>query len=175
MYIDSCKFNVLIDSSLSLEDLSINSADESVFNFTSIELCDELVIQKSINGTNQTFCSPIKEFFQDESKGIDLNKFTTYTITFKPIVVGLSSLDFVLKSTREVISFDIVVTQPRRVIDYVFDVYVYSFGVFISTMMGILLDKKCLLDIVKMPISVAIGFICQYLCMPIVSSFKVVS
>ena len=107
MYIDSCKLNFLLDKSLDLKDVSIKSADEFVFNFTSIELCNNTTIE-TINGTDITFCSPIVDFFNDEKKGVDLDNFKMYTVTYKPIVVGLSSLDFTLESTGETISFDIV-------------------------------------------------------------------
>jgi hypothetical protein len=107
MYIDSCKLNFLLDKSLNLEDISVKSANEFVFNFTSIELCNETTIE-TINGTDITFCNPIVNYFNDEKKGVDLDNFKIYTVTYKPIVVGLSSLDFILESTGETISFDIV-------------------------------------------------------------------
>ena len=42
--------------------------------------------------------------------------------------------------------------------------------ILISLLMGLLLDIETLLKIIKMPIPVAIGLACQYICMPLVRS-----
>ena len=164
MYIDACEFNVLIKNTISLDNLALKSLDEKVFTFRSINLCTQANANFSLNRN----CTEFLGFFADAKKGVNTEDYALYTVNFAPVLVGISMLEFTFSTTGEIISFDIVVTQPRRIIDYLFDIWIYSFGVFISMLMGILLDKKCLMDIVKMPIPVAIGFCCQYGCMPLV-------
>ena len=49
------------------------------------------------------------------------------------------------------------ITEPRRLVDKFFDVYVWIFGVLISTLMGCLLDLETIKKLVKIPIPVFIG------------------
>jgi len=63
-------------------------------------------------------------------------------------------------------SLNILVTQPKRIIDKVFQIILPFLIIFISVQMGILLDTKILIDLVKKPKAVLIGFIAQYGLMP---------
>ena len=60
----------------------------------------------------------------------------------------------------------ILVTQPKRLRDKVFYIVLPVLVIFISVQMGILLDTKILIDLVKKPKPVIIGFISQYGVMP---------
>ena len=65
-------------------------------------------------------------------------------------------------------SVPVVIGAPKRVIDLIFDIWVWTFGAIISMLMGVLIDLSMVKEIVKMPIPVAIGFCTQYGCMPLV-------
>ena len=159
MYIESCEFNFLLKKSIQINELNLTSSDESTFKIVSIQLCNDT--------TNSSDCNSIVDYFKDEEKRVNYTEFNVYKIIYKPVLVGFSAIEFRLLST-EIILFDIIITEPRRFVDYVFDVFIYGFGITISTLMGVLLDKKSLVEIAKMPIPVVIGFCCQYLCMPLV-------
>ena len=160
MYIESCEFHVLIQKTIQMDEFNVTSTDESTFKIVSITLCDDT--------KNSSDCDySMKEYFNETKTELDVVKFNVYKITYKPILIGFSSFNFSLRST-EFILFDVIITEPRRFMDYVFDVFIRVFGVVISALMGVLLDKKALLQIAKMPIPVVIGFCCQYICMPLV-------
>lgn len=63
-------------------------------------------------------------------------------------------------------TLNFLVTQPKRVIDRIFYIILPVIVIFISIQMGILLDTKILLDLVKKPKPVLIGFVAQYGMMP---------
>ena len=62
----------------------------------------------------------------------------------------------------------VIVTSPRRIIDSVFDIYVWLLSIGLS-FMGVIVDREAFLKIIKMPKTIAIGFACQYLLIPIVN------
>jgi hypothetical protein len=51
----------------------------------------------------------------------------------------------------------VIVTTPSTVLDLIMQIYGIAFGVTVSTFMGILLDIKTILKIVKTPVPVVIG------------------
>ena len=63
-------------------------------------------------------------------------------------------------------SFNILITRPKRIVDRFFHTFLPFLVIFISIQMGILLDTKILIDLVKKPKPVIIGFISQYGLMP---------
>ena len=63
-------------------------------------------------------------------------------------------------------SLNILVIQPKRIVDRVFHFILPGIVIFISIQMGVLLDTTILIDLVKKPKSVLIGFLCQYGIMP---------
>lgn len=63
-------------------------------------------------------------------------------------------------------SFKVLVTQPKRAIDKSFYILLPILVIFISIQMGILLDTTVLMDLVKNPKPVIVGFISQFGLMP---------
>jgi predicted Na+-dependent transporter len=63
-------------------------------------------------------------------------------------------------------SLNVLIIQPKRVIDKFFMIILPFIVVFISIQMGVLLDTKVLIDLVKKPKPVIVGFISQYGLMP---------
>lgn len=66
-------------------------------------------------------------------------------------------------------SLQVLVVQPKRVIDKIFQYTLPFLVIFISTQMGILLDTKILFELVKKPKPVLIGFLAQYGLMPFIA------
>ena len=159
MFIDSCEFQVLIKKSIKTNEFNVTSADESTFKIVSVEQCDDKA--------NSSDCNSIVEYFKEGEMGVNVTEFNVYNIIYQPVLIGFTSFNFKLQSS-ELILFDVIITEPRRFLDYAFDIFIRLFGVVISTLMGVLLDKKAILEIAKMPIPVVIGFCCQYICMPLV-------
>jgi len=139
----TCKINLSIRKSLTIESLIIESNDQNIFEFDSIK-------QEKINET------------------ID-EEYDEFIINYKAKMIGKSSLSIKCKQNQtSLASIDVIVVHYRQKIDIVFDIWVWSFQVIISFIMGILLDQESLIKIIKMPIPVAIGFGCQSLLMPLV-------
>ncbi|CAF3019901.1 unnamed protein product [Rotaria sp. Silwood2] len=82
------------------------------------------------------------------------------------------ALETVLKNgyiNRINCSIDILVSQPKRLLDRIFKETIPFLIGFISVQMGILLDINVLQEIVRRPIPVVIGFTCQYGLMPLIA------
>lgn len=148
-----CRFEVLISTDISYNLLNINSSDHKVFKFNRMSLC---------SGKG---CSSKKDFPVRLNASMD---YQVYYLEIQSVLIGKAELVFNL-TNQTISSFHITITQPRRVIDIIFDIMIYSFGLIISLLMGILLDKKCILNIFKIPRAMLIGFFCQYLLMPLVN------
>ena len=95
-------------------------------------------------------------------------------VVLDPKIVGKAHVNFKYSSDKAdekstLFQLEVIVLRPNRFIDKFQDVYIIFFSVAIAICMGILLDPDALIKIIKMPVSVAIGFISQYLFMPLVS------
>jgi len=66
-------------------------------------------------------------------------------------------------------SIVIFVSQPQRIIDKIFKIAIPYIIMFISIQMGMLLDIEILKELIRRPIQVAIGFIAQYIFMPLIA------
>jgi hypothetical protein len=166
-----CEFDILLKNSIDINKVSLKSSEIKVFKNATIELCNET--DELLNKTNfKQKCSnysSFKELNQDLK-----DEYTVYKMKYVPVLVGVAELMINIESesdqeTPSLFNYTIVVVQPKRVIDLIFDIWVWSFGILISCLMGILLDRTALKEIVKKPIPVVIGFVCQYCFMPLVS------
>ncbi|CAF3651637.1 unnamed protein product [Adineta steineri] len=63
----------------------------------------------------------------------------------------------------------LIVSSPKRLIDTIFKNVIPFIIIFTSIQMGILLDVGVLKELIKRPIQVLIGFVCQYGMMPILA------
>ena len=63
----------------------------------------------------------------------------------------------------------VIVSQPQRLLDKLFKYSIPFVIMFVSIQMGILLELKVLGEIVRRPIQVLIGFVCQYGFMPLIA------
>ncbi|CAF2793679.1 unnamed protein product [Rotaria sp. Silwood2] len=69
-------------------------------------------------------------------------------------------------SLSRIWSLNVLVIQPKRLIDRLFYIIIPFIVTIISILMGILLDPTIILDIVKKPTPVLVGFVAQYGLMP---------
>ncbi len=63
----------------------------------------------------------------------------------------------------------VMVSPPQRLYDKIFKMSVPFVVIFISIQMGILLDIAVLKELTRRPIQVLIGFVCQYMLMPLIA------
>lgn len=66
--------------------------------------------------------------------------------------------------------FDIVVVRQKRVVDSVFRYMIGTLVGIMSFLMGTIMELKTIWQILRRPIAPAIGFFCQFICMPLVST-----
>jgi bile acid transporter len=110
---------------------------------------------------------------------IQLNKTSSddYTIDAIWLIesnqMGLTNVTFCLdifyaddSSTSHQWPLNILLTQPKRLVDKLFYIIIPFIVVSISILMGILLDPKCMTEIVKKPTPLIVGFVAQYGLMP---------
>jgi hypothetical protein len=173
MYSTICSFSVLINKSINIENIKLESSDLVVFKNISIKLCQQEI--NNLNVKSSSSCPSLIEFksFNKDS----YNDYLTYQIFYVPDLIGVADLMININDTENIennvnLNYTIIVVQPKRVIDLVFDIYVWTFSLLISTLMGVLIEPDALKDIIKMPIPAAIGFVCQYMCMPLVCRFE---
>ena len=152
MYTDNCEVFLLVKNSISdeINQDSLMSTNLRTFSIDSVELIDT------------TNVSIIQE---SSFENYTLDNYKIYLIKLKPGIVGFDYL-VLIKSN---LSHYVVISEPRRVIDKIFDVYIKVFQVSISLLMGILLDMSALYKLAKIPIPIAVGFVSQYLIMPLIS------
>lgn len=154
MFYSECTFQVLISKLIPVADLFIYSSNDEIYNFESIEQCEGNCSLDPFESYNLSW--PTKTH-------------VNYNIKIKPALIGASDLVFFRNSTnKEVARWSIVIFQPKRVVDKIFDIWIWVFGTLISLLMGVLIDRESLLKIIRMPKAVIIGFCCQYLFMPLV-------
>lgn len=159
MYTDFCKFHFLLDQNIDVSTIEIESSDNSIGRFDKVELC------------NSTDCPSKAEFTLKTKVKNKFSNYTVYTVYLKPVIIGKAFINFSKNSdvVSNSVNFKIIITQAKRKVDFIFNIWVWSFQTLISLMMGILLDKNTLLEIIKMPIPVLIGFCCQFIFMPLVN------
>jgi hypothetical protein len=162
---ESCDIVLLIRSDLNTYDLVLESNAIDVFVYKSIEPCTA--------GSNLVQCSRQLNVSDFKDAPVHFN-YTLAVAKIKSVVIGNGSLLFYTKDdltrSRELFRHNVLVASPRRPIDWALDVYGFLFGTIISLLMGILVDRDALVKLVKMPKPVAIGFVCQYIIMPLVSN-----
>ena len=154
MYTDECRVNILVkksDAAITVDDLS--STNHKTFKIRAedaIKLCEE---EASFNLTDSKHSCSFKQFNLSESQ--DPNDYSIYTIRLSPGIVGFEYLVFFANQSKQTKHL-IIITEPRRLIDILFDWYIRLFQLTISFLMGVLLDTNALRQLVKMPVPVAV-------------------
>lgn len=151
MMSDNCKLNIISREYLLVDDFKIEN------NFT------HLYLIKSIEFSNGSK----SQLFNNSNE----STFYTYSIWIDPLLIGRANVIVNIDKYNHTSKIELVIQHPSRVIDTVFNVYGFIFMVLMSLIMGILLDPKVLVKIIKVPYAVTIGIVCQYGCMPLVCFF----
>ena len=151
MYGKPCKTLIFFQKDLNI---SFKSSESKFFKFLRIESC---------NDTN-CFNNQKQSWFN-----MSLNYYQFKLLVIESIIVGKAFILFKTDNDDLITKHSVIITSPERLVDSIQTYYVIVFQALISVFMGILLDVKTIVKIVKMPIPVIIGFITQYFGMPLVS------
>lgn len=161
MFAKNCFINFLLVDSKQIRNLQVKSSDQYLAKVKSIESCS--------NRTNYQKCATIDQFDQLSSKEkINFEK-NIFVVVLEPMLVGKVEIKFDLNGRSDSDVHAVVVTQPKRFIDLFQQIYTVIFSLSTALLMGLLLDISKLKKILVMPLPVIIGFISQYLFMPLLA------
>jgi hypothetical protein len=161
-----CKVPLLIRDGVDLDDIRVKvDQDHPYYRPLKLEYCDadRLLALDSSDCDNRGF-----------SFDLYSGNYSRAFVIVQAIVIGKGELTLSLaheghqNKTNQ--THTIIVTGPDRFIDQFYKIYVAVFQVLMSIFMGLLIDLKIIFKIVKIPIPVVIGLICQYGAMPLVST-----
>jgi hypothetical protein len=145
MYGKTCKIPVYFQSDVKIIFLS---SDVRFFKYLKIEACNKTEYKTS------TF---------------NMTDYTLKCILIDSIIVGKGYI--LMKFGNDSLIYDVIITSPERIIDFVQQYFIIVFQTIISIFMGVLLDVETIIKIIKMPKPVLIGFITQYFGMPLVGTY----
>ena len=148
MYGKTCKIPVYFQNDV---DIIFQSSDVRFFKYLKIEACN-------------------KTEYKIWTFNMALSDYTLKCILIDSIIVGKGYI-LMKFGNDSLISHDVIITSPERIIDFVHQYFIIVFQTIISIFMGVLLDVETIIKIIKMPIPVLIGFITQYLGMPLVGTY----
>ena len=164
MYDDACYFTLQVEKGISAEILKAEVEDESRASVLKLVSCENLD-QVALHLDYSSECGKI-----NKSEEHDL-----YVIHLSPQLIGYTSLTVSSKmeDKKFLAKQYLVIQEPQRFVDKIFFVFIWSINVIQSIVMGLLLDIQTIKKLLKIPIPVGIGFICQYLLMPLVTYFLI--
>lgn len=160
MFARDCSISFVIKNLNVLNDLKIISSNENMIKIGSIESCSSSL-------TDYKQCKNPNDFEQLTNHERHLYENNIHLVNLKPTLVGKISIEFRLDNTNY--THSVIVTQPKRAIDLIQQIYVIFFSLSTATIMGILIEWEKLKKILKMPIPVVVGFVSQYLFMPLLA------
>ena len=150
MYSKTCRILIYMQNETKIFS---NNSQENHFKFLGVEEC------QSEDKCNESIIMDLTPFF----------------ILIDAIIVGKENIS-IKQGNNTINTHAVIITSPQRVIDLVHQFYIIIFQTIISAFMGLLLDVKTIVKIIKMPIPVLVGISTQYLGMPLVnilnSAFK---
>jgi hypothetical protein len=163
MFEKKCYIEIFLKNKDLLSFLRIISENVKISDFRSITSCKGL--------SNEYKCSTIQEFLRNE----EIYLYPNYDILLIKVdskIVGKTNFIFQVIKNEVYIEAEykhnVIITSPDRFIDLFQQIFIGVFSIIISIIMGILLDTNTLVRVIKTPIPVVIGFIAQYLFMPMV-------
>ena len=193
MFYKKCSIRVIIADLSLFSTLKVKSSDRKIMDFARIESCNFSTTSSLTASSSSLSSSAISMLNHTINECLAIERLNTnkdytyknyFLIRLKPKLVGIKYMEFSYSSLSEydnsssssiglsvsTVRHKLVVTSPDRLIDTIQIVYVLFFSIVIAIVMGILIDLETLVKIIKMPVAVMIGFISQYLFMPLVSS-----
>jgi hypothetical protein len=196
MYSKKCFVKVLIWDYASLRSsFKVKTQSRKIIEYKSMEACSALSNGSSLRKE----CRLTYDELVARNLSLSFGMENLYLIRVRAKLVGIRNLEieYLLDSSTDVepsgnvssisvsggsssaalvrvirLEHRVIVTRPERFIDTFQVIYIVVFSILISVIMGILLDVDTLVKIIKMPFPVFIGFISQYLFMPLVNIFR---
>lgn len=144
MFSTSCSINFLLKDLKEINNLKVKSTNERLVKVKSIDSCS--------NSSNYQKCATLEDF--ESLNNLERNQFLNniYLVDLDPILVGKVKIEFNLANSTYL--HTMIITQPKRVIDLIQQIYIIIFSLTTAIIMGILLDLDKLRKILKMPIPV---------------------
>jgi hypothetical protein len=138
MHAKSCQIEALISRPTDAQSLYIKSNADRILTFESIHACEP--------SDNSTACLSAVDPDASQTRAAfnltenDGRQLSLYVIKFKSVLIGNASLQFYSKagednSTSEedlLYEHEVVVTAPRRLVDILFDIYIWTSNTIIS-------------------------------------------
>ena len=155
-----CFLSFLVKDSIDFSNFEVKSSDENKIKIKYIELCK--------NFERHEKCKEIKRFI-GYSKTI-----TIYVIHLEPVNFGNASLlvGFDINnstlSVKHYLNHSMIISQPARLEDTIFNYYSFVMQTLMSLCMGISMDSNSFISHVRHPKPFLIGFGCQLILMPMV-------
>ena len=155
-----CFLSFLVKDSVDFSNFEVKSSDENKIKIKYIELCK--------NFERHEKCKEIKRFI-GYSKTI-----TIYVIHLEPVNFGNASLlvGFDINnstlSVKHYLNHSMIISQPARLEDTIFNYYSFVMQTLMSLCMGISMDSNSFISHVRHPKPFLIGFGCQLILMPMV-------
>ena len=198
MFSKSCKIEIILNKNLNLNALQVNPYKTKFYKFLKLQLCQSnngdvdnchvkfyddlnaheielniayIYIDAIIVGKSQLFLnysSTSDNHFVINGK---VENFDSNEQNIGSYILGDNQTALEL-TTSYYLKHDIIISSPQRLLDTIHMVYVIIFQTIVSIFMGLLLELKSLIKIIKMPIPVLVGFVSQYVFMPLVSLLK---
>jgi hypothetical protein len=166
-----CKVPLLLSNHIDPNDVRLRThQDKKYFRIIKLEYCDERQIRllDPFDCDNETL-----DWYNQTSPEQD---YTRAFVIIDAIVVGKGNITISSQSygnNESLHMHTILVAGPNRFIDQFYKVYVAVFQVLMSIFMGLLIDLKIIFKMIRIPIPVLIGLVCQYGCMPLVIQKKI--
>jgi hypothetical protein len=160
MFSNDCYVNFILRNITDLKNLKVTSSNHKLLKIKSIDSCNDL--------NNYQKCPDIISFKSVANREIQLLDKNIFALNLDSILVGKIIIFFNLNN-NSYFNHSVVITQPKRIIDLIQQIYIIIFSLTTALIMGILLDIEKLKKILKIPIPVIIGFISQYLFMPLLA------
>lgn len=138
-----------------------------VVDLTTIEAIKYRDDNVQVNSSNTAVAEieppKIAEFREDGNE--------TYKITIIPVIIGKAKIEvFTSEAGDKRIIADVIIERPNRIIDLIFDAYLWLYCGIMAFLMGALIER----DVVKMYLfenlqkEISIAFVSQYIGMPLV-------
>jgi hypothetical protein len=198
MFSKTCKIEVILNKNLNLNSLQINPYKTKFYKFSKLQLCEN-GIKKKVNDCHVRFHDAIDHeielniayifidaiivgktqiflnynFSNDNTHDSNNNNMIINGnfVTSEEDNYETANESSIVLTTSYYLKHDIIISSPQRLLDKIHMIYVIIFQTIVSVFMGLLLDVQAIIKIIKMPVPVLVGFVSQYLFMPLVRAF----
>ena len=187
MFTKSCKIEIILNKNMNLNSLQVNPYKTKIYKFLRLQLCQNKSSKDDcnvkINDENNIELN-IAYIYIDAITVGRSQLFLNYNFTNEDLVINGkinhednisdnadtrdSNVTVMELTTSYYLKHEIIISSPQRLLDKIHMVYVIIFQTIVSIFMGLLIDVTTIVKIIKMPLPVVIGFVSQYILMPLV-------